>query len=134
MFQGCVATCSRDVLQIHTINGRLITSIRLSAQENIRCLAFHEREYTPIPVLAAGCSDGSIVLRTWNTSSTPLGQKARWEFSTLRVLKSRKEGHDYPSIESLKFNGYAPFYSLKMTSLNHLVFEQGSTPPWGPIW
>ncbi|KIO27820.1 hypothetical protein M407DRAFT_72594 [Tulasnella calospora MUT 4182] len=107
---GCVATCSRDVLQVHTINGRLITSIRLSAQENIRCLAFHEREYTPIPVLAAGCSDGSIVLRTWNTSSTPLGQKARWEFSTLRVLKCRKEGHDYPTIESLKFKGETLFH------------------------
>lgn len=120
-FQGCVATCSRYALQIHTINAHLITSIRLSGHETIRSLAFHEREYTPIPILAAGCSDGSIVLRTWNTHSTPPGAKARWELSTLRVLKCRKEGHDYPSVESLKFNGCVFIASTRWTMLTYHI-------------
>lgn len=103
--QGCIATCSRDVLQVHTINAHLIASVALSTPHLVRCLAFHEREWTPIPVLATGGSDGSITLRTWNAKSTPQGAKAVWEFVTLHTYRCREDIAVVPSIESLKFSG-----------------------------
>jgi hypothetical protein len=56
---------------------------------SITSLAFHEREYSHLGVLATGGSDGTITLRTWTTDGTPPDQKALWEFITLRVMKVR---------------------------------------------
>ena len=55
----------------------------------VTSLAFHEREYTPVGVLATGAPDGTITLYTWNTDKTPEGEKARWEFAVLKKLRVR---------------------------------------------
>ncbi|KAF8327734.1 beach-domain-containing protein [Cantharellus anzutake] len=105
---GDVATCSIDRLSIHTINGRHIASLRLGAHERITSLAFHERETSLVGILAAGSADGSISLRTWNPNDTPLEEKAKWKFSTVRNLKMRKEpglGMWLPTVTALKFVG-----------------------------
>ena len=56
---------------------------------SITCLAFHEREFSHLGLLAAGGQDGTITIRTWTTDGTPEGEKARWEFITVRTLKVR---------------------------------------------
>lgn len=61
-----------------------------SNQLPVTCLAFHEREYSKLGVLATGSSDGTITLWTWTTDGTPKGEKAKWEFVTMRVLKARE--------------------------------------------
>lgn len=61
-----------------------------SNQLPVTSLAFHEREYSRLGVLATGGSDGTITLRTWTTDGTPKGEKAQWEFVTMRVLKARE--------------------------------------------
>lgn len=72
-------------------------------------LAFLDREYSYLGVLATGGSDGTITLRTWNADNTPPGEKARWEFRTLRDLLVKRSGagrgRDVP-ITALKFVGY----------------------------
>jgi len=60
-------------------------------------------------VLATGGSDGSITLRTWGTDGTPAGEKAQWEFLTMRRLQVRwvgeAMGSPAPCVTSLKFIG-----------------------------
>lgn len=74
-------------------------------------MAFLEREYTSRGLLATGSHDGSIALRTWNTDNTPEGEKARWDFVTLKVLKvktaqgERKARGFTPCVTALKFVG-----------------------------
>lgn len=72
-------------------------------------MAFHEREYSRMGVLATGGSDGNITLRTWGTDGTPAGEKAQWEFLTMRKLEVRpvREGmkSTVPCVTSLKFIG-----------------------------
>ncbi|KAI0273049.1 beach-domain-containing protein [Russula aff. rugulosa BPL654] len=105
---GYIATCSRLKLCLHTINARPIASLDLNFSATlshvlptITSLAFHEREYSRLGVLATGSPDGKITLRTWNADNTPNGERARWEFVTLRVLKAEK-----PSpITALRFHG-----------------------------
>jgi len=108
-FKGYIATCSRQKLCLHTINARPIASIDLNfsatlphVPPTITSLAFHEREYSRLGVLATGSPDGKITLRTWNTDSTPEGEAAQWEFVTLRVLKAEKPS----TITVLRFVGY----------------------------
>lgn len=78
----------------------------------ITSLAFLEREYSRRGVLATGSHDGSIALRTWNADNTPEGQKAQWEFVTLKTLKvktaqgERKARGLTPCVTALKFVGY----------------------------
>ncbi|KAF7329558.1 hypothetical protein MKEN_00218700 [Mycena kentingensis (nom. inval.)] len=114
--EGYIATCSREKLCLHTINGRPMATLDLtksSPSEGIpplvTSLAFHEREYSPLGVIATGGSDGSITLRTWTADGTPEGEKAVWEFLTMRVMKVRPptgHGHDrLPAITALKFSG-----------------------------
>ncbi|CAG8678283.1 12647_t:CDS:2, partial [Acaulospora colombiana] len=62
---GLVASCSKTTLMLHTINGILIASLNLFARDPIYSIAFHEREYSKIGVLATG-SVGAITLWTWN--------------------------------------------------------------------
>ncbi|KAI0261217.1 beach-domain-containing protein [Gloeopeniophorella convolvens] len=105
---GYIATCSRQKLCLHTINGRPIASLDLNFSEalsylppTITSLAFHEREYSRLGVLATGSPDGKITLRTWNADSTPQGESAKWEFVTLGVVKAEKPS----AITALRFVG-----------------------------
>ncbi|KAF8154493.1 hypothetical protein B0H34DRAFT_660452 [Crassisporium funariophilum] len=110
---GYIATCSRLKLCLHTINGRSIATLDLTKTSSfsalvptITSLAFHEREYSHLGVLATGGPDGSITLRTWTADGTPEGEKAQWEFLTMRIMKVRMLGHSRPpSITALKFLG-----------------------------
>jgi len=96
-------------LCLHTINARPIACIDLDfsatlphVPPTITSLAFHEREYSRIGVLATGSPDGKITLRTWNADNTPKGEIARWEFVTLKVLKAEQPS----AITALRFVGY----------------------------
>jgi hypothetical protein len=74
----------------------------------ITALAFHEREYSHLGVLATGGPDGSITLRTWTADGTPENEKAQWEFVTIRTMKARMAGRGVtrpPSVTALKFLG-----------------------------
>ncbi|KAJ3980420.1 WD40-repeat-containing domain protein [Lentinula detonsa] len=113
---GYIATCSRLKLCLHTINARPIAVLDLTKLANhnalyptITSLAFHEREYSYLGVLATGGSDGSITLRTWSADGTPQGEKACWEFVTLRSMKVRAPvGRGIsppPAVTALKFLG-----------------------------
>ncbi|KZT02850.1 beach-domain-containing protein [Laetiporus sulphureus 93-53] len=114
---GYIATCSRQKLSLHTINGRLITSIGLlsslapNSYPAVTSMAFLEREYSRIGLLATGGPDGTITLRTWNADSTPEGEKARWEFATLKTLKVKDPDGDIQPrgftscVTALKFVG-----------------------------
>jgi hypothetical protein len=69
-------------------------------------MAFHEREYSRLGVLATGGADGTITLRTWTADGTPVGEKAQWEFLTMRTMKVRAVGLSRPpSVTALKFLG-----------------------------
>ncbi|KAJ7615896.1 beach-domain-containing protein [Roridomyces roridus] len=111
---GYIATCSRSKLCLHTINGRAMAILDLtipSAHDSIppmiTSLAFHEREYSPLGVLATGGSDGSITLRTWTADGTPEGETAKWEFLTMRTMKVRAVAmaERPPAVTALKFFG-----------------------------
>jgi hypothetical protein len=76
----------------------------------ITSLAFLEREFSHVGILATGGSDGTIALRTWNADDTPPGEKAQWRFVTLRTLKVREDDElnastVRPAVLSLKFVG-----------------------------
>ena len=77
----------------------------------IASMAFHEREYSKQPVLATGSPDGSITLRSWNTNNTPEGEKAVWEFVTLKKMKVKgADGSSQPRglapcVTALRFVG-----------------------------
>lgn len=114
---GYVATCSRQRLCLHTVNGRLIASLDLlsSAMHDsypaITSVAFLERDYARVGVLATGTPDGTIALRTWNADKTPENEKAQWEFVTLKTLKVKgpdgqvqPKGYN-PCVTVLKFVG-----------------------------
>ncbi|KAJ7337518.1 beach-domain-containing protein [Mycena albidolilacea] len=109
---GYIATCSRAKLCLHTINGRPMAILDLSNPSPtegipplITSLAFHEREYSHLGVLATGGSDGSITLRTWTTDGTPEGEAAVWEFLTIRTMKVRSVVDRPPAVSALKFYG-----------------------------
>jgi hypothetical protein len=95
VLKGYIATCSRSKLFLHTVNARPMATLDLTGgayaaiPPSISCLAFHEREYSHLGILATGGLDGTITLRTWTTDGTPDGEKARWEFITVRTLKAR---------------------------------------------
>ncbi|KAG6836953.1 hypothetical protein H0H93_000594 [Arthromyces matolae] len=113
--QGYIATCSRLKLCLHTINARPMAVLDLTTTPSfsllvptITAMAFHEREYSHLGVLAAGGPDGSITLRTWTADGTPEGEKAQWEFVTVRTMKVRMVGRSVtrpPSVTALKFLG-----------------------------
>jgi hypothetical protein len=113
IYQGYIATCSRLKLCLHTVNGRHIAMLDLTKTSSfsslvptITSIAFHEREYSHLGVLATGGPDGSITLRTWTADGTPEGEKAQWEFLTIRTMKVRMLGQNRPpSVTALKFLG-----------------------------
>ena len=98
---------------MHTINGRHIATLDLtktpsfsSVVPTITSMAFLEREYSHLGVLATGGPDGTITLRTWTADGTPEGEKAAWEFLTIRTMKVRMVGQGRPpAITALKFLG-----------------------------
>ncbi|KAG6877945.1 hypothetical protein C0993_001803 [Termitomyces sp. T159_Od127] len=112
---GYIATCSRLKLCLHTINGRQMAVLDLTTTPSfsplvptITAMAFHEREYSHLGVLATGGPDGSIVLRTWTADGTPEGEKAQWEFVTIKTLKVRMVNRGIarpPCVTALKFLG-----------------------------
>lgn len=79
----------------------------------VTSLAFLERDYCRLDVLATGGPDGTITMRTWNADDTPEGEKARWQFRTLRELKvkgpdgERQARGQASVVTALKFVGYA---------------------------
>lgn len=105
---GYIATCSKSKLCLHTINARPMAVLDLTSLSPITSLAFHEREYSHLGVLATGAADGTITLRTWTADGTPEGEKAKWEFLEIRKLKTRAallaRGRA-PAITALKFIG-----------------------------
>ncbi|KAG7089658.1 hypothetical protein E1B28_011318 [Marasmius oreades] len=114
---GYIATCSRVKLCLHTINARPMAVLDLTKLSSystlyptITAMSFHEREYSNLGILATGGSDGSITLRTWTADGTPTGEKAQWEFLTVRTMKARalvgrKAGGKLPVITAVKFIG-----------------------------
>ncbi|KAF9267665.1 beach-domain-containing protein [Marasmius fiardii PR-910] len=114
---GYIATCSRVKLCLHTINARPMAVLDLTTlssysalHSTITALAFHEREYSNLGILATGGSDGSITLRTWTADGTPVGEKVQWEFLTVRSMKvrapdGRRASRKLPTITALRFIG-----------------------------
>ncbi|KAJ2916640.1 hypothetical protein MD484_g3777, partial [Candolleomyces efflorescens] len=111
---GYIATCSRLKLCLHTVNARLIATLDLTTTPSftplvpsITSLAFHERDYSQLGVLATGGPDGTITLRTWTADGTPVGEKAQWEFLVIRTMKAKPARNGRPvCITALKFSGY----------------------------
>ncbi|KAG7440786.1 beach-domain-containing protein [Guyanagaster necrorhizus] len=106
---GYIATCSKTKLCLHTINARCIAELDLThSLASITSMAFHEREYSYLGILATGGSDGSIVLRTWTADGTPENERAQWEFVTIRTMKVRAVDKGVvrpPAVTALKFLG-----------------------------
>lgn len=109
-WQGYIATCSERNLCLHTINAYLIAELDLTSASpfdgRITSLAFHEREYARLGLLATGTDSGTIFLRTWTATDTPPRERAQWKFFTLRKLRCR-EGVDGKSslVTALEFLG-----------------------------
>ncbi|KAG1732883.1 uncharacterized protein EDB91DRAFT_1150772 [Suillus paluster] len=103
---GYIATCSASHLMLHTINARPIARLD-TVHAPITSLAFHEREYSHLDILATGHNDGSITLWTWNADGTPAGMQAQWEFVEVRRMNLGEEASDVAlgSVTALKFIG-----------------------------
>ncbi|KAG1855169.1 hypothetical protein DFJ58DRAFT_716258 [Suillus subalutaceus] len=103
---GYIATCSVSHLMLHTINARPIARLD-TVRAPITSLAFHEREYSHLDILATGHDDGSITLWTWNADGTPAGMQAQWEFVEVRRMNSGEGVSDIAlgSVTALKFIG-----------------------------
>ena len=128
---------------LHTVNARPIVSLDLTnaapspLYPPVTSLAFLERDYSHTDVIATGAPDGTITLRTWNANSTPEGEKARWEFSTLKTLKVKSESRyrsETPCVTALRFVGCVllllilykyPRSFLAITTIgNHYIMER----------
>ncbi|KAG1874893.1 beach-domain-containing protein [Suillus subluteus] len=103
---GYIATCSVSHLMLHTINARPIARLD-TVRAPITSLAFHEREYSHLDILATGHDDGSITLWTWNADGTPAEMQAQWEFVEVRRMNSGEGVSDIAlgSVTALKFIG-----------------------------
>ncbi|EEB98861.1 hypothetical protein MPER_01559, partial [Moniliophthora perniciosa FA553] len=103
---GYIATCSDTKLCLHTLNARPMAILDLRELPLITSLSFHEREYSNLGILATGGRDGTITLRTWTADGTPAGEKAKWEFVTVRAMKIRPTSRGRtPAVTALKFVG-----------------------------
>jgi hypothetical protein len=103
---GYIATCSVSHLMLHTINARPIARLD-TVRAPITSMAFHEREYSHLDILATGHDDGSITLWTWNADGTPAGMQAQWEFVEVRRMDSEEGISDTTlgCVTALKFIG-----------------------------
>ncbi|CAE6467269.1 unnamed protein product [Rhizoctonia solani] len=120
---GNIASCSATSLKLHTLNGYFIAELEVA--QPILALSFHEREYSPMGILATAIG-GEIVLRTWKpkppcddsatTLTRPVNHEGppRWDFTTLRTLSLQTEGVGLamrmPRITALKFVGESLFH------------------------
>ncbi|KAG8221472.1 hypothetical protein J3R82DRAFT_1685 [Butyriboletus roseoflavus] len=108
---GYIATCSAHSLWLHTINARPIARLDLTLSvphPRLPCvtsIAFHERDYSHLGIIATGHADGSVALYTWNAEDTPKGARAQWSFLKVRDLEAEKNAS--ASITSLNFIGEA---------------------------
>ncbi|KAN0082499.1 hypothetical protein V8E55_008294 [Tylopilus felleus] len=106
---GYVATCSAHSLWLHTINARPIARLDLTwsvPRARLPCvtsIAFHERDYSHLGILAVGHADGTVALYTWNAEDTPKGARAQWGFLKVRDLETEK--NISASITCLNFIG-----------------------------
>ncbi|KAF8552795.1 hypothetical protein OG21DRAFT_1465137 [Imleria badia] len=106
---GYIATCSTYSLWLHTINARPVAILDLRSnvpRARVPCvtsIAFHERDYSHLGILAIGHADGSVVLYTWNAEDTSEDARAQWGFLKVRDLEAEK--NDSASITSLDFIG-----------------------------
>ncbi|KIK98641.1 hypothetical protein PAXRUDRAFT_661323 [Paxillus rubicundulus Ve08.2h10] len=107
---GHVATCSTNYLWLHTINARPIARLDLvpstprgSLSPCVTSIAFHEREYSHLGILATGHADGSVALHTWNADGAPKDGRAQWEFLKVRNLEAGE--YTSASATALKFVG-----------------------------
>ena len=92
-------------------------------------MAFLERDYCHTGLIATGAPDGTITFRTWNTDSTPEGEKARWEFATLKTLSVKSENRNrraIPCVTALKFVGYVVCASLVFAPTDHVFGSRES--------
>ncbi|KAG8690949.1 hypothetical protein FRC11_007896 [Ceratobasidium sp. 423] len=121
---GNIATCSATSLKLHTLNGYFIAELEVA--QPILALGFHEREYSPMGILATAVG-GEIVLRTWKPKPPPTDDSSlaprrpangdgppRWDFITLRSLSLQTEGVGLamrmPRVTALKFVGESLFH------------------------
>lgn len=82
-----------------------MATLNLFALDPIHSIAFHEREWAKVGVLATG-SNGTITLRSWNVDDTPAGETAQWKWTSLHEYKCRKvDNGDAPAVTALKFVG-----------------------------
>ncbi|KAF8550747.1 hypothetical protein OG21DRAFT_1419181, partial [Imleria badia] len=87
---GNIATCSTHSLWLHTINARPVARLDLTSNVPrawvpcVTSIAFHERDYSHLGILAIGNADGSVAFYTWNAEGTPEDARAQWGF--LKVL------------------------------------------------
>lgn len=70
-------------------------------------IAFHERDYSHLGILAVGHADGTVALYTWNAEDTPKGARAQWGFLKVRDLETEK--NISASITCLNFIGLVGF-------------------------
>lgn len=107
--QGYIATCSTYSLWLHTVNARPIARLDLTSsvpRTRLPCvtsIAFHERDFSHLGILATGRTDGSVTLYTWNAEDTPKDAQAQWSFLKVRDLEAEK--NTSASITSLNFIG-----------------------------
>ena len=92
-----IRVISLPVLALHTVNGRHIAmlDVILLISHTIPSIAFHEREYSHLGVLATGGPDGSITPR---------------KFLTIRTMEVRMLGQNSrpPSVTALKSGSVLP--------------------------
>ncbi|KAF8547687.1 beach-domain-containing protein [Imleria badia] len=118
---GYIATCSTYSLWLHTINARPVARLDLTSnvpRARVPCvtsIAFHERDYSHLGILAIGHADGSVSLYTWNAEDTPEDARAQWGFLKVRDLEAEK--NDSASITSLDFIGRVLFSTFSTSSL-----------------
>ncbi|CAE6451233.1 unnamed protein product [Rhizoctonia solani] len=122
--KGNVATCSATSLKLHTLNGYFIAELEVA--QPILALGFHEREYSPMGILATAVG-GEVVLRTWKPKPPTSGDSVpvptrpansdgppRWDFVTLRSLSLQTEGVGLamrmPRVTAVKFVGESLFH------------------------
>ncbi|KAI6038492.1 hypothetical protein EDC04DRAFT_2868311 [Pisolithus marmoratus] len=105
---GYIATCSTCFLWLHTIAARPIAKLDLllcDPTSLVSSIAFHEREYSQLGILAVGDVRGSVTLYTWNADGTPEGTKAQWEFVKVRRLLPNVD--QSAVVTALQFSGEA---------------------------
>jgi len=118
---GEIASSSRTSLSLHTLNGQHVASFR--PQERITALAFHEREYSPVPVLAAAAGE-EVRLWTWAAKAEDRGEggKAVWKFSALRSLKCK--GGKGAWVTCLEFVGESLYHGDSEGNVYSWVFPE----------